>query len=157
MGLLKNKKAEGYIFPCVITVILGMIAAVVIYFISTVYMIKNQKEDVKKVLDSFVVENAIEIYNSIKVGEDEQLYLDSTAFIGKLTSFSHLNKGGNTLYSYDSDGVLRYKLSKPILTADNDLKITASYTLYVPVYFNGILVATATIPIRINSYYTEKF
>lgn len=157
MKKLKNINGDGYIWPCIITVVLSMIAAVVMYFLVTVPMIKIQYEDTKKVLDSFIIENSIGVYNSVKVGEDEQLSLNSTAFTEKLSSFCFLDRNGDTLYSYDEEGQLRYSLTEPTLTSESNLKVTANYILSVPIYFNGNHITTADIPMKINAYYTEKF
>ena len=70
MTILKNRKGSGYFTPCVITLVIVMILSVVIFYANTMTIIETTRENTEMVLDSFVMKNSIEIYNSIKQGHD---------------------------------------------------------------------------------------
>ena len=159
MKILQSKRADGYVFPCVMILVLCMLLSVFIFFASTASWIRVTKENSETVMDSYIMENSIEIYNSIKQGNDYTEILDREKYVDKLCSFCTLVKSSSYLYHYDSDGRLQYRMSKPRVTfiEENTLKIQISYTLYVPVYFNGRPLRNAVIPVVIKSAFSEKF
>lgn len=153
-----NNKAEGYITVCVLAIVISMLISVTIYFVATVGMIKKQREDTKRVLDSVVMESAVEAYESVKYGSDEFDNYNNDYFVQRLCDFCSLADEGEKLYSYSGEGTLKYYISVPELRSDSDsLKATLEYTVFVPIYFNGIRITTAIIPTTINSYFNEKF
>jgi len=156
---LKNKHGEGYVFPCVMIVVICMILSVLIFFAGVVNMVRITKENTKLVLDSYVMKNSIEIYNSIKQGNDYTEVLDQNVYIDDLCDFCTLAKGSYYLYAYDENGKLKYRMTKPAITfrQENTLKIQLSYTVYVPVWFDGKIVRYAIIPVTVDSSFIEKF
>lgn len=159
MKKLKEKRGDGYIFPCVIILVICIMLSVFIFFAGAVNMVRITKENSKIVLDSYVMKNSIGIYNSIKQGNDYTEVLDQNVYIDELCEFCTLAKDNYYLYSYDNDGKLKYMMTRPtiIFREEKTLKIELRYTLYVPVWFNGKVVQYAVIPIFINSSFTEKF
>jgi len=159
MTILKNKHGEGYVFPCVMTIVLCMILSVLIFFASTASWIRVTKENSKTVMDSYIMKNSIEIYNSIKQGNDYTEALDANVYIDDLCRYCTLVNKGNYLYAYDSKGKVQYQMTKPYFTfqEDNTLKIRVHYTLYVPIWFNGRAVSVARIPVTIDSALSQKF
>ncbi|MPN21910.1 hypothetical protein SDC9_169292 [bioreactor metagenome] len=122
-------------------------------------MVRLTKENTKIVLDSYIMKNSIEIYNSIKQGSDYTESLDRDVYIDDLCDFCALEKDSNYLYAYDEDGNLKYRMTYPVITfrEENKLKVKLNYTLYVPVRFDGKIVRYAIIPITVNSSFSEKF
>jgi hypothetical protein len=159
MKRLKNKRGDGYIFPCVMIVVICMILSVFIFFAGAVNMVRITKENSKIVLDSYVMKNSIAIYNSIKQGNDYTEALDQNVYIDDLCNFCTLVKGSYFLYAYDEDGQIKYMMTHPTVTfrEENTLKIRLYYTVYVPVRFNGKNVRYAIIPVTADSSFTEKF
>lgn len=159
MRRLRNLQGEGYIFPCVMIVVICMILSVVIFFACAVSMVRITEENCKIVLDSYVMQNSVQIYNSIKQGNDYTQALDREAYIDSLCDFCTLEKSGNYLYAYNGDGSLKYRMTCPVITfkKENSLKIQLAYTLYVPVWFDGKIVRYATIPVTADSLFNEKF
>lgn len=153
------RKGSSTVPICVMIVIVCMILSVVIMYANAVNVVKITKQNTRVVLDSYVMTNSIEVYNSIKQGNDDNDSLDATAFTDSLSEFCTFVDSGNYLYNYDTDGKTQFYLSKPALgfTKDNSLKIYASYKVYVPIYFAGIQVSTAEIPVTVTSKFTEKF
>lgn len=159
MMIMKNKRGDGYVFPCVMTIVLCMILSVLIFFASTASWIRITKENTETVMDSYIMKHSIEIYNSIKQGNDYTETLDANVYIDDLCKYCTLVNKGNYLYAYDSKGKVQYQMTKPYFTfqEENTLKIRVNYTLYVPIWFNGRAVSVARIPVTIDSALSEKF
>ena len=159
MKRLKNKRGDGYIFPCVMIVIVCMMLAVFVFFAGAVNTVNITKENSKIVLDSYVMKNSIEIYDSIKQGNDYTDALDRNVYIDSLCSFCSLANKGYYLYAYDENGKVKYRMTRPtiLFREENTLKIELQYTLYLPVWFNGKIVRYAVIPVTVDSSFTEKF
>ena len=156
---MRNKRGEGYIPTCVMIIILTMLLSIFVTFVSAVNIVKQTKRNSRVVLDSYVMEESIAIYNSIKNGNDETMTLDSDSYVDSLCDFCTFVKTSNKLYNYNSDGDMQFYLTKPTVgyMRENELKIYASYTVYIPIYFAGIRVDTAAIPVTVKSNFTEKF
>ena len=58
---MKSKRGDGYIGTCVMILILCMILSIFIEFVATVNVIRISERNARIVLDSFVMENSIEI------------------------------------------------------------------------------------------------
>lgn len=65
--MMWNKKADGYIPACIITVCVCMVLSVTLSFISAVTAVNQSKRDVRQALDGFVTQKSIEIYNGVKI------------------------------------------------------------------------------------------
>ena len=159
MKWYRNKQGEGYIFPCVMIVVVCMILSIFIFFASAVSMVRVTEENTKIVLDSYVMQNSIQIYNSIKQGNDYTAALNRESYINALCKFCTLEKGSIYLYAYDEDGRLKYLMTYPVITfrKENTLKVQLRYTLYVPVWFDNKIVRYAIIPVTVDSSFNEKF
>lgn len=70
MTVVKNNQGSGYFTPCVIVLVIAMILSVVLFYASTMTIVQTTRENTEMVLDSFVMKNSIEIYDSIKQGHD---------------------------------------------------------------------------------------
>lgn len=159
MKVFKSKRGEGYVFPCVMIVVVCMILSVVIFFASAVSMVRITEENTKIVLDSYIMKNSIQIYDSIKQGNDYTEALDRDEYINALCNFCTLEKSGSYLYNYNDDGSLKYRMTYPVITfrKENTLKVQLAYMLYVPVWFDGKIVRYAVIPVTVDSSFNEKF
>lgn len=156
---MKDKRGEGTIFPCIMILILCMIISVITYFILTTSAIRMTKENSRTVFESYITENAIEIYNSIKQGNDYTECLDNTEYVSELCRFCSFAKSGSMLYSYDDEGNVKYSMTVPEITyvREHTLKIKVTYTIYYPIVFNGHTVSTAIVPVEIHSNLMERF
>lgn len=156
---MKNKRGEGYISVCVLIIIICMLLSIFITFATTVGAIKQVKRNARVVLDNYVMEQSIEIYDSIKNGNDETLALYANDYVSELCEFCTFAKKSSKIYNYDSEGNTLYYLTIPSLgyTDDGELKVYTRFTLYIPLYFAGHKVSTVSIPITITSKYAEKF
>ena len=157
--MLKNKRGDGYIQACVMILILCLLIAVYLTFATTVNTIRVVECNVRIVLDSFVMENSIIIYDSIKNGHDFTEAVDVSRFQAKLADYNNLMKSGAYYYHYDPDRDLDYRITTPVLsmTQTNSLKIAADYTITIPLYFAGMQISTVSVPITVESRLTNKF
>ena len=105
------------------------------------------------------MENSIIIYDSIKNGHDFTESVDINDYRTKLISYNTLTASGNDLYHYTADGGWDYRITKPTLsmTESHTLKIAAHYTITIPLYFAGIQVTTVSVPMTVESKWTDKF
>lgn len=156
---MRNKRGDGYITTCVMVVIICMLVAVFMTFTAAVSVIRITEKNSRIVLDSFVMKNSIIIYDSIKNGNDYTVELNEDVYIDDLCDFCTFEKRGNFLYAYSSDGNLKYRLSKPDVSfsTEEELKVYASYLVYVPISFGGVVIDTAEIPIKVESKFNDKF
>ena len=154
-----NKKGEGYISVCVLIIILCMILSVLTEAVAAVNVVKMTERNARVVLDNFVMVNAIEIFDSIKNGNDDTESIDAQEYIDALAEFCTFEKSGGYMYALDSEKNEMYRISVPTVGFEdmNKLKIYSSFTLYYPLYFFGVHVTTAQIPVTVISKYTEKF
>ena len=157
--MLKNKRGDGYIQACVMILILCLLIAVCLTFATTVNTIRVVERNVRIVLDSFVMENSIIIYDSIKNGHDFTEAVDVSQFRIKLADYNDLTHSGQYYCHYDPDGDLDYRITTPVLsmTQTNSLKIAANYTITIPLYFAGVTVTQVSIPVTVESKWTDKF
>ena len=156
---MKNKRGEGYVSVCVLLIIVCMILSVFVTFASAVNVVKMTERNSRVVLDNLVMRGAIDTYQSIKKGNDENALIDSQEYIDELCEFCTFEKAAHFLYHKDANGKDEFRITSPQVgySVTKKLKYYVSYTVYVPVYFCGIQVSTATIPITVESKYTEKF
>ena len=156
---MRNNRGETYIMTCVFLIIFCMLLSVFIQFFSVVNVIRMTERNTRIVLDSFVMENSIEIYDSIKNGTNYLEVIDQDEYINKLCEYNCLDFQENMLYCKGEDGTENYKMTKPILqpTEENKLKISATYSIIVPMYFCGEIVTEVTVPITVTSKFNPKF
>ena len=156
---IRNKKASGTIFPCIMILVLCMIISVLTYFVCTVSSIRVTKENSRTVFESYITEHSIEIYDSIKQGNDYIEFINNTEYVMELCRYCTFEKIGEKLYSYDDEGNARFYMTEPTITfvRDNSLKIRVSYTIYYPIVFNGNQVSTAVVPVEIKSSFMERY
>ena len=156
---MKNKHGDGYIMVCVTVVILCMLLSVFVSFASAVNIVRQTERNSRVVLDNFVMQNAIDIYDSIKEGTDTIALIDEDEYISQFCSFNSLDLRGDNLYCCDEDGNEQYRLTKPVLTfiTEEELKLQAEYTVIIPMYFAGLKFSEASVPITVVSRLDNKF
>lgn len=157
--MIKNKRGDGYIQVCVLIIIICMILSVFVTFAGTVNIVTLMKSNTKTVLETYVTKNSIEIYNSIKQGNNSIDSLDTEEYISDLSSFCTFVKQGSYYYHKDASGRTEYYISTPSVgfTEEGRLKLYVSYTLYVPLYFDNVKIQTAQIPITVKLNLDERF
>lgn len=136
-----------------------MIFAGIFTYSASISKVNLMRENTKVVLDSFVTQNATEIYNSIKQGNDYTGVIDTDEFHTSLISFCTLETDNGLLYSIDADGQELFHITEPTISfrEANELELVVNYTLTIPMYFAGNEFPAVNIPIEVTSVLTEKF
>ena len=142
---LKNKKADGYIPACIITVCVCMVLSVTLSFISAVAAVNQSKRDVRQALDGFVTHKSIEIYNGVKNYSEFAETLDEESFESVLSEYT----GGQGNYEI--------KDLKIEFRETDRLNYTVSYTLKAPVRFGNITAVYTNVPVKITGVFNFKF
>lgn len=150
---LKNRKAEGYVTVCIITVCVCMILSVTVSFISAVAAVNASKRQVKQALDGFVTGQSIEIYNGVKSYSELVSSLDSEGFAQALCDYAGLQNNGDTLTG------IGYQMKNMTLEfRENDrLNYIIKYTLKTPVSLGNIKITYAQVPVKVTGVFYYKF
>lgn len=155
---MKNRRGEGHILTCVLVMVIGMVASMLIVFATSISMVRYTKDNVTLTLDSYVMHNSVEIYNSIKQGSNAIEVLDTEEYLTQLRQFAKLDQRGEFLYAYNNDGGLNYYMTTPqFREGDHTLELQVSYTQYLPIRFFGEVVVCAQVPVTVTSALTSKF
>ena len=157
--MLKNKRGEGYVQVCVLIMVICMILSVFVTFASAVNVVRLTERNSKTVLESYLMKNSIEIYDSIKQGNNNADSLDASVYISDLSDFCTFVKVGGYYYHRDENGRTEYYISKPTVgfTETGKLRLYVSYRLYVPIYFDNVKISTAKIPITVKIDLEERY
>ena len=157
--MLKNKRGEGYVQVCVLIIVICMILSVFVTFASAVNVVRLTERNSKTVLESYLMKNSIEIYDSIKQGNNDADSLNANVYITDLADFCTFVKVGNYYYHRDENGRTEYYISKPTVgfTETGKLRLYVSYNLYVPIYFDNVKISTAKIPISVKIDLEERY
>ena len=157
--MLKNKRGEGYVQVCVLIIVICMILSVFVTFASAVNVVRLTERNSKTVLESYLMKNSIEIYDSIKQGNNDADSLNANVYITDLADFCTFVKIGNYYYHRDENGRTEYYISKPTVgfTETGKLRLYVSYNLYVPIYFDNVKISTAKIPITVKIDLEERY
>ena len=128
-------------------------------------IIQTTRADTERVLESFIMKNSIDIYNSIKQGHDFTEDFDENFYISQTSSELSLDSSKNRLYNYGADGESVYSMTSPRVTYKcrresgdelQALKLKASYTVMIPVIFAGEHIFDLEIPITVTRSLTLK-
>lgn len=159
MKVLKSNKGDGYVTTCVFAVIFVSLFSVIFTYASAVSKVDMMRENTKVVLDSFVTQNATQIYNSIKQGNDYTESIDTEEFRTALISFCTLESDDGKLYSFNADGKEKFHITEPELRfrEANELELVVTYTVSLPMWFAGKQFTAVSVPIEVTSTLTEKF
>ena len=157
--MLKNKRGEGYVQVCVLIIVICMILSVFVTFASAVNVVRLTERNSKAVLESYLMKNSIEIYDSIKQGNNDADSLNANVYISDLADFCTFVKVGNYYYHRDENGRTEYYISKPTVgfTETGKLRLYVNYNLYVPIYFDNVKISTAKIPITVKIDLEERY
>ncbi|HCA29805.1 MAG: hypothetical protein PHV32_13980 [Eubacteriales bacterium] len=159
INLLHSKAGISHVKTVVLVLIFAMIFSAVLTYTSMMTVIQTSRDNTIRVLDSFVMHNSKEIYDSLKSGSDFSQSLDQVFYKSSLLSEFSLDNSGNIIYSKDEQGDIVYLMTNPNVSYDynNTLKLKASYTIWIPVRFAGKLMTYLRIPITVRSYYSLKY
>ena len=147
-----------HIKTAVIVLIIAMILSLIFAYASIMTIVQNTKTNTERVLDSFVMENATFIYNSIKNGNDFTTSINANYYVSKTSSELSLDLIGGMLYNKNEQGDSIFIMTNPQtrFTVDNTLNLTTTYDLLIPINFAGKKVLDLRIPIKVKASYNLK-
>ena len=156
--LLHSESGMSHVKTVVLVLIFAMIFSVVLTYASMMTIIQTSRDNTIRVLDSLVMHNSKEIYDSLKNGSDFSENLDEIYYKSMLSSEFSLDFSGNTIYSKDDEGNVIYKITNPCVSYDydNTLKLKSTYDLSIPITFAGNYLFDLTITQKVVSYYKIK-
>lgn len=148
-----------YIKTAVIVLITAMILSLVLTYASIMTIVQTTKSNTERVLDSFVIENSIFIFDSIKKGNDFTNAISTEDFINGFSADCTLDNDGSYFYNIDGNGRYIYKLTIPqtTFTVNNTLNLTCRLDILIPIHFAGKQVSEIRIPVTVKSSYNLKY
>lgn len=157
--VLAGKQGFSHIQWTILIIILCIIMAFVLSYILSISTAAAQKGSAKHVLDQYIEQNAIDIYSQVKVNDDYTAGLLVSRYIDDLIQACGLEEVDGKLQLKAADGNVVYALTKPQMFFEEDYtpKVRVSYTMFVPLEFNGTKVVWVDIPISITSRFLPKF
>ena len=153
MKSIRNTRGSSYIYTCAIVLVLIMILSVVLFYASTKTVIETTRDNTRRILDSFVMKNSIEIYDRIKQGNDFCEDIEDFFYKSLLSSELSLDFDGNCYYTVGADGETVCRMTSPEVTfkEDRTLQLQAEYALELPVRFAGRIIYWFRVPIKVGS------
>lgn len=136
-----------------------MVFAVVLQFAGYMTVAQTARDNVQRVLDSYSMDKAREIYeSSIRNGESGGAVLNQDKISSKILAELSLENVGGVLYNKNEDGRVVYTLSNLFISNLNDtsLRLQVRFDLTIPVAFSGRQISTLNIPMAVKSNYTPK-
>lgn len=141
---LKEKRASGavYVLICVLVLVFSVLLIFSLYFVAGLSHIRIQMQEAQTVLDSYVADNAVNIYAALKGESNLGAVLVDDVFLAELTGFSKLTQDtvdGETVYVCYTDpdaGVWSYYITAPTLSfsgKDTAAKMHLDYTITIPI------------------------
>lgn len=156
--MLLNKKGISYVNTAVWTLIFCIILSLVLTYASLMTLIQTAESNTQRVLDGFVTENSMLIYESLKNGSDFTESLNNSFYVSKVSDELSMDYSGKMLYYTNEQGVIIYQIANPNVAYEweDTLKLKATYDIILPIQFAGQTVATLRIPQKVVSYYDLK-
>lgn len=110
--LLCNRHGVSYVKTAAIVLMFCFLLSLVLTYASWMTMIQTTRADTQRVLDSFTIKKAREIYSSIKQGNNQMSRGEYTdAFMAELIDELGLAKSGETVYHKGDSGETIYRFS----------------------------------------------
>lgn len=155
-----NRRGVSYVRTCAAVLVITMLLSLVLAYASWMTIIQTTRADTQRVLDSFCIGKAKEIYGSIKQGNNRMVRGEYTdAFMEALTDELGLAKNGNMVYHESDNREVIYHYANP-LTAnlkDDTLTLTMDFELILPVTFAGRRLTDLRVPLQVGSAYVLKY
>lgn len=159
-SVLTDKRGFSNIMWCILIVCLAIIMAFVLSFVLAVNIANSEKEVVEQVLDTFIDQNAIRIYSEVKQGTDyteEALTEEYIAMLVETAGLTEISDG--TFASMIDETSYRFTIRDINLDfyIANRAKVVLTYTMTVPLEFNGDEPMWVDVPLSITSYFNAVF
>lgn len=156
---LLSQEGNINIMTCFLVLGICMIWSVLMYFLMNVSVAQAQRKSAEQILDQYVQNNGIWIYNQVKEHSDKTDELMTEEYLNSLVLQQGLEPDANGVYcAYSADRMLRYKVGDVQLQyiEDGVPKIQLTYTLHIPVIILGNAY-WVEIPAHAYSRFNPKF
>lgn len=157
---ITDKGGFSYIMWCILIVCLVIIMAFILSYVIAIGVTTSQKNVAEQVLDGYINQNSIRIHDNIKQGEDYTEAIMTEEYVEKLIRDTALTTISPGQYASVIDAQnYRYTISnlKIEFVKDKSANILLTYTLRVPLEFNGQNAIWVTIPMKITSQLDAHF
>ncbi len=155
-----NKHGMAHVKTAAMILILSMLFSVLLAYASLMSTVSRARDDTQRVLDSYCIEKAEEIYGSIKNGHKQMATGIYTAqFLTKVVRELGLTQTGPTTVFHGNGRGIIFRYTNP-LTANLDsdtLSLTTEFELVLPVVFAGKSLLDLRIPLKVESVYVLNF
>jgi len=158
-NILKDKSGDSSVKTAVLVLAVAMIFSAVFTYVSLMITVTKTREDTQRVMDSFIIENAEMIFNSVKNGNHSTLSNTYTTRFRELVRTElGLTQSGTNLYSEGANSNVMFRYNNPITTTIRNgvLELQTSYEIVIPVTFAGKTVTNVRVPITVRSLYVLK-
>lgn len=158
---ITDKSGFSKIQWCILLVVLALIMAFILSYVVAVNIAQSQQNIATQALDAFIEDNAIRIYSEVKQNSDYTEELLEDEYLKKLIETNGLVAQGTDKYAcLSADGRnTKYVITKPEMDFEEDYsaKVILTYTISVPLEFNGRPAIWVDIPITITSRFMPKY
>ena len=136
---IENRRGEGYIWLAVLVLFLSLLTSVLLLYLGLCGQVLNERRERKQALDSYLAEFAKVSYDAIRQGDSYADAIDYDKLVDGCPS---------------AIGVTDAEVT---LERGNGFGLTVRYTLKIPVTWNGRTFGTLSVPMRVSSFYEEKY
>ena len=157
--ILRCRKGASQVKVAVLVIAVAMIFSAVFAYVTLMITITRTREDTQRVLDSFIIENAEAIYNSVKNGNHTTLTTNyNTRFRELVAAELGLTRSGTLMYSEGASRNIIFHYNNPVTTniRDGVLELQTRYEIVIPITFAGMDVVNVRVPITVRSLYVLK-
>ena len=153
-----NCKGMAYIKTAAIILVISMLFSVMLFYAFAMSTVSRTRDDTQRVLDSFCTRKSIEIYGSIKNGNNHMVKGTYTnEFMANLVAELGITRSGNNaFYSNDSGIIFRYNSPLTANLINDTLNLTMNYEIVIPVSFAGETLVDLRIPQQVQSTFVLK-
>ena len=157
--IMKSKSGASSVKTAILILAACMIFSAVFTYVSLMITITRTREDTQRVMDSFIIENAEIIYNSVKNGHNTTLSNTYTTRFRELVQAElGLTRSGTALFSESRGRRVMFHYNNPITTTirNNTLELQTRYEIVIPITFAGMDITNVRVPITVRSLYVLK-
>ena len=147
-----------HIKSAVLVLIMMMLFSLIFFYASMMSTVSRARDDTQRVLDSFCIEKAVVIYDSIKNGNKQMVSgTYTTEFMAKIADELGLSRTGNTgFHRSGSDIIFQYTNPLTANLKNDTLSLTMDFEIVMPINFAGQKVTDMRVPLKVESIYVLK-
>lgn len=138
--ILSSQEGGTNVLTCFLVLAICMIWSVLMYFLMNVSVAQAQRKSAEQILDQYIQNNGIWIYDQVKEHSDKTDELLTEEYLSCLVLQQGLELESSGVYcSYSADRTPRYKVEGVELQyiEDGVAKIQLTYTLHIPIIILG--------------------